>query len=252
MLGKSRWFSTVLVIVLALVGVVGASAGADSGSEQGFLSAINSTRASNGLGSLKMDAGLQSHARKHTSDMISAGNIYHSTSGELQAAAGSGWSKLGENVGRGGTVSSLHQAFMNSSGHRANILGDYNYVGIGTDTSDGVLYVTVVFMKKGSTSSTTTTTTSATTTTSTTTTTTTSTTTTTAPPRTTETTAAPESNEDTNTPASDTVAAPEPESTTTTTAPPTSTTTLIVGPDKPVTPGESCYTATRFGWTCHD
>ena len=41
---------------------------------------------------------------------------------------------------------------MNSSGHAANILGDYNYVGVGTDTSsDGTLYVTVVFMKKGET-----------------------------------------------------------------------------------------------------
>jgi hypothetical protein len=25
-----------------------------------------------------------------------------------------------------------------------------------------------------------------------------------------------------------------------------------VGPDKPVTPGESCYTATRLWWMCHD
>jgi hypothetical protein len=240
--GKSRWFSTVLVVVLTLVGVVGASADADSGSEQGFLSAINSTRASNGLGSLKMDAGLQSHARKHTADMIAAGNIYHSTSGELKAAAGSGWSKLGENVGRGGTVSSLHQAFMNSSGHRANILGDYNYVGIGTDTSDGVLYVTVVFMKKGSTSTPTTTTTAAP-----------STTETTAAPKSTDTTTAPKSTETTDAPAAKTATEPDLQpTTTTTTAPPTTTTTLVVGPDKPVTPGESCYTATRFGWTCHD
>jgi hypothetical protein len=159
--------------------------------------------------------------------MIAADEIYHSSSAELQAAAGSGWDKLGENVGRGGSVSSLHQAFLDSPGHKANILGDYNYVGIGTDTSDnGVLYVTVVFMKKGSTASPTTTTT------------------TTAPPETTETTSA------SPTP---TTKAPAPEQvTTTTTLPPTTTTTLIVGPDKPVTPGESCYTATRLWWMCHD
>lgn len=224
MLGKRRWFSTLLVVVLALVGVLSASALADSGSEQGFLSAINSTRASNGLGSLKMDGGLQSHARKHTADMVAAGDIYHSSSGELRAAGGSGWSKLGENVGMGGTVSSLHQAFMNSPSHRANILGDYNYAGIGTDTKDGVLYVTVVFMKKGSTSTPTTTTT-----------------------------VAAKSKETAQAPAPQTASAPQAQpTTTTTTIPPTTTTTLIVGPDKPVTPGESCYTATRFGWTCHD
>ena len=210
-----------LVVALATIGI-GASAGADSGSEQGFLSAINSSRASAGLGPLKMDGGLQSHARKHTADMIAKGEIFHSTSAELKAAAGSGWSKLGENVGRGGTVSSLHSAFMNSAGHKKNILGDYNYAGIGTDTSDGVLYVTVVFMKKGGS---------------------------TAPPATTSTTAAAPKNDGGS--KTTTTQAPKP-TTTTTTLPPTTTTTLIVGPDKPVTPGNSCYYATRDGWVCHD
>ena len=226
MLGRRRWLASVLVIALAIVGS-SASAIADSGSEQSFLSAINSTRSSSGLGSLKMDSGLQSHARKHTADMIAADEIYHSSSGELQGAAGGGWDKLGENVGRGGSVSSLHQAFLDSPGHKANILGDYNYVGIGTDTSgNGVLYVTVVFMRKGGSGTPTTTTT-------------------TAPDETTETTTAKASTTPTEAPA------PEP-TTTTTTIPPTTTTTLIVGPDKPVTPGESCYTATRLWWMCHD
>ena len=36
---------------------------------------------------------------------------------------------------RGQSPSSLHSAFMDSSGHKANILGDYNYVGIGTDSA---------------------------------------------------------------------------------------------------------------------
>ena len=159
--------------------------------------------------------------------MIDADKIYHSTGDELKAAAGAGWSKLGENVGRGGTVDSLHKAFMASPGHKANILGDYNYAGIGTASSDGVLYVTVVFMKKGGGPTTTTTapaTTTTTTTTKSTTTTTSKSTTTTTPKST----------------------------TTTTTIPPTTTTTLIVGPDKPVTPGESCLAATRFWWMCHD
>lgn len=222
MLGRSRWLALILVVSLTTL-FLSASAGADSGSEQGFLSAINSSRSSAGLGSLTMDGGLQSHARSHTAEMIAADEIYHSSSGELQAAAGSGWEKLGENVGRGGSVSSLHEAFMDSPGHRANILGDYNYVGIGTGTSDnGVLYVTVVFMKKGSSAGATTTT---------------------APPsETTEATAA------SSEPAATAPAAVP----TTTTVPPTTTTTLIVGPDKPVTPGESCFTATRLWWMCHD
>jgi hypothetical protein len=228
MLGKTRWLHILLVVAMATFGL-GASAVADSGSENSFLSAINSSRSSAGLPPLSMDSGLRSHARKHTADMIAAGEIYHSTSAELQAAAGSGWSKLGENVGRGGSVSSLHDAFMKSSGHRANILCDYNYVGIGTDTASGVLYVTVVFMKKGSTATTTTTTAPAPTTT-----------------------AAPKSTPTTKASAPKTTNTTQAPTTTTTTIPPTTTTTLIVGPDKPVTPGESCFAATRLWWMCHD
>lgn len=225
MLGKSKRLSTALVVALAIIGI-SASAAADSGTEQGFLSAINSTRSGNGLGPLTMDGGLQSHARHHTADMIAAGDIYHSSSSELKAAAGSGWTKLGENVGRGGTVESLHKAFMASAGHAKNILGDYNYVGIGTDTKDGVLYVTVVFMKKGGDSS--------------------------SAPATTvapATTTAPKGSSGTQAPAKTTTTQ---ATTTTTTIPPTTTTTLIVGPDKPVIPGVSCYTATRDGWICQD
>lgn len=215
MLGKRKWLSILMVASMATMGL-GLAAGADSATESEFLAKINAERSANGLGALSMDGGLQAHARNHTQDMMDANQIFHSTSAELQAAAGSGWSKLGENVGRGGSVSSLHQAFMNSSGHRANILGDYNYAGIGTGTKDGVLYVTVVFMKKGSTQSTTTTA---------------PTQTTSAPPKTT------------------TTAAP---TTTTTTLPPTTTTTLIVGPDKPVIPGEACVEATLSWWMCHN
>ena len=217
MLGKRKWLPIVLLASLATVSL-GLSAVADSASEAGFLAKINASRAANGLAALSVDGGLRNHARNHTQDMIDADEIYHSSSDELKAAAGSGWSKLGENVGRGGTVDSLHKAFMDSAGHKANILGDYNYAGIGTASSDGVLYVTVVFMKKGGGSTTTTTAPAATTTT--------------------------EAKSTTTT---------QPKTTTTTTIPPTTTTTtLIVGPDKPVTPGESCLVATRFWWMCHD
>ncbi len=241
MLGKRKWLSISLVVALTTIGL-SASAGADSGSEQGFLSKINAERAAAGLGSVSMDAGLQEWARIHTGRMIENNGIYHSSSDELRAAAGSGWSALGENVGRGGSVNSLHNAFMNSTGHCKNVLGGYNKVGIGTDTSNGVLYVTVVFMNKGGSSAnaqnfcpggagsgggTTTTTTAQPTTTS---------------GGSTETTSAPKPAPKQTTPQ---------ETTTTTTLPPTTTTTLIVGPDKPVTPGQSCFTATMFWWMCH-
>lgn len=224
MLGKTRWLAFLMVAFLATTGL-GLAAGADSATESQFLSKINATRAANGLGALTTDGGLTAHARNHSQQMMDADGIFHSTSGELAAAAGSGWAALAENVGRGGTVESLHTAFMESAGHRKNILGDYNYVGIGTGTRDGRLYVTVVFMRKGNTPT----------------------------PTTTEpapATTAPDT--PVTTKASGTTATTAKQTTTTSTAPPTTTTTMDVPPDKPVTPGESCVQATRFWQLCHD
>ncbi|HIE22281.1 MAG TPA: CAP domain-containing protein [Acidimicrobiia bacterium] len=206
--GKWRWLTIFLAASLTTASL-GLVAGAEPATESEFLDLINSSRAAAGLAPLKIDDGLRSHARKHTQDMMDAGELYHSSAEELRAAAGTGWTKVGENVGRGGTPPVLHEAFMNSDAHRANILGDYNYVGIGTGTKDGTLYVTVVFMAKETSTTTTTTTASS--------------------------------------PAT-TAAAKAPATTTAT----TTTTTLIVGPDKPITPGEACLSATRFGWLCHD
>src|SRR5439155_20404421 len=45
-----------------------------------------------------------------------------------QVQPASAW---GENVGCAGDADQMHQAFMRSPGHRANILGDWNAVGVG-------------------------------------------------------------------------------------------------------------------------
>jgi len=135
-----------LVAVAMSLFALAPAASADTDTETEFLSKINATRAANGLGALQLDDALRSYARSHTEDMAAAGEIYHSSEAELTSAAGSGWSGIAENVGKGQSPTSLHNAFMASPGHRSNILGDYNYVGIGTDTSGGSLYVTVVFV----------------------------------------------------------------------------------------------------------
>ena len=237
MQGKRRWLILLLTASMAILGM-GTSAVADSGTEGEFLAKINATRSANGLGSLQVDGGLQSHARTHTQDMMNAGEIYHSSSDELSASGGQGWDRIGENVGRGQSTTSLHNAFMESSGHKANILGDYNYVGIGTGSIDGYLYVTVVFMKKGSVSSPTTTDAPVSST---------------VPAADTPATTEP-SSPDTAKPASTPTTA-APTTTTpapTTTLPPTTTTSLIVPPDKSVTPGQFCIEANRYFQLCHD
>ena len=144
--GRSRRATSLVVVALSLFALAPATT-ADTGTEAEFLSKINSTRAANGLGPLQLDDTLRSHARNHAEDMAEAGKIYHSSEAELTAAAGTGWSGIAENVGRGQSPTSIHNAFMASPSHKMNILGDYNFVGIGTDTSGGSLYVTVVLMR---------------------------------------------------------------------------------------------------------
>lgn len=228
MTGKRRWLSLLLVAALATVGV-SIAASADSGTEAEFIAKINASRASAGLAPLSADGSLTSYAREHTQFMMDGNcsggeTICHSSSGQLGAAGGSGWDKMGENVGRGQSASSLHEAFMNSSGHKANILGDYNYVGVGTGSKDGYLFVTVIFMKKGSTST---------------------------PTTAAETPGTTEGSSPTTTKAAPDNTTTTTIATTTTTIAPT-TTTMIVGPDKAVVPGQACLEAGRFGQLCHN
>jgi hypothetical protein len=78
--------------------------------------------------------------------MADRGELFHSSN---LGSVTSGWERLGENVGVGpDNVSALHTAFMNSAAHRNNILGDFNYVGVGvTIDAAGFMWVTVIFMK---------------------------------------------------------------------------------------------------------
>src|SRR3970282_2534216 len=102
-------------MAVASVLMLATSAGADSGTEDEFLAKINATRSAHGLEPLEIEGGLQSHARTHTRQMMDAGQLFHSSSGELGDAGGQGWGRIGENVGRGPSPTSLPNAFMESS-----------------------------------------------------------------------------------------------------------------------------------------
>lgn len=145
------------MLVVCLFSAPALSASASEASTA--ISLINQERSSRGLNTLKESGSLSSFALNHSQDMAAAGDIYHSSN---LGSAASGWDALGENVGAGGTATSLHGAFMDSPGHRANVLGDWTHIGAGAVIEGGTLYITIVFMKKGSAEVTTTTTVAAT------------------------------------------------------------------------------------------
>jgi len=123
------------------------------------VSHINQSRSAAGLAPLTVHNDLVVGARNHTAKMIPTGTIFHSTSAELSAVT-SGWTVLGENVGKGPNPSVLHDAFMASPSHKANILGNFDRVGVGVGhDAEGRVYVTVMFMKSANAPAPTTTTT---------------------------------------------------------------------------------------------
>lgn len=140
-----------LVALLTAVVVPGAQpALANGGTESEFVAKINAERGAAGLPALQVAGDLTSVARRHSTRMADADNLHHNPN---LSGAVSGWQKVGENVGRGPSVGPIHQAFMNSPGHRRNILdGDFTQVGVGVVVRDGQVWVTEVFRRPAGTS----------------------------------------------------------------------------------------------------
>jgi uncharacterized protein YkwD len=138
--------AVLLSALFAITNPVHADA-ADSGVEAQFVSAINAIRAAHGAQPLHMYGELTGIARGWTDQMVANGGISHNPdfSNEVQAY----WMKLGENVGVGGDVQSLMNAFVNSPAHYRNIIDpDYNYIGVGVSFDDqGRMYTTHDFMR---------------------------------------------------------------------------------------------------------
>lgn len=99
-----------------------------------FLADINDLRTSRGLNALVVDPELTQQARIWASTMNDAGRIFHS--GNLAGGISANWQKLGENVGVGGDVGSLFQAFVDSPSHYENLVDPaYTHVGVGVVVS---------------------------------------------------------------------------------------------------------------------
>jgi uncharacterized protein YkwD len=107
---------------------------------------MNKARRRSGHRKMQLDPELSKVARVHTRAMVRRNLLHHTPATKLRRRV-IGWATLGENVGVGNTVRSLHGAFMNSPAHRRNILySGFRHGGVGVvDKGGGRLWVTVVF-----------------------------------------------------------------------------------------------------------
>lgn len=108
----------------------------------------NNSRVSNGVREVGIHYTISKLARKHSIAMANRGSIFHTTNPSSFYLKGVKWSTWGENVGvTGGTITGMQSAFMNSPGHRSNILNrGFHRVAVGTyRDANGLLWVTVFF-----------------------------------------------------------------------------------------------------------
>ena len=135
-----------LLALLALPLLPRPAAAAEPGIEQEILQLMNAERGARGLAALASRGDLQAVARPWTDRMVSDGRLRHNP--DLGAQAPADWTRIGENIGYGSDARHLHDMWMASSGHRANILGAFNAVGIGvTRDGQGRVWATVDFMQ---------------------------------------------------------------------------------------------------------
>ena len=125
-------------MLAVLVAVVVMALGACSPEEDRGTDLVNQSRASAGLGGMSMNIDLYFKALNWSNKMANEQGLSHSS---LPDGNGYSWCRLGENVGYGYSMDQVHQAFMNSAPHRANILDrGFQSIGVGVTRDGGGRY----------------------------------------------------------------------------------------------------------------
>jgi len=114
--------------------------------EQYLLAAANQDRANQGLPALRLDPVLTQASAFHAREMAEHADISHQFPGEPELAergsnAGVHFSLIAENVGEAPTSVIIHDLWMHSPHHRANLLDpNVNTIGIAIVSRDNQLY----------------------------------------------------------------------------------------------------------------
>jgi len=134
------------VFLILLGGRIAEAQSKSSVAEQYLFSAANAERVQRGVPALRWDATLYRAAVGHAKEMAARASISHQYPGEAGLAergqvAGARFSHIAENVAEAPTAVRIHDAWMNSPGHRDNLLDPMvDSVGISVLSRDGQLY----------------------------------------------------------------------------------------------------------------
>lgn len=137
--------ATTAVLALPIVIGSGAARAADDRAAP-LLISTNASRDAAGVPPLRRASDLDDVAAKHAAVMASLDRLFHNPALTEQVSS---WQIVGENVGVGPDLPSLHRAFLASPTHRANVLRPaFTEVGFGAAVSKGgELWVVEVFRR---------------------------------------------------------------------------------------------------------
>lgn len=117
---------------------------------------VNSERSKAGCGPVSANAQLRTAALRHSQDMAAKDYFDHNSPdgrdpGDRITAAGYRWTTYGENIARGQqTPAEVMEGWMNSPGHRANILNcAFKEIGVGIHEASGGPWWTQAFGARG-------------------------------------------------------------------------------------------------------
>lgn len=117
-----------------------------------ILELVNTHRTGIGKESLSMNTLATDLANEHTFYMIDQNDISHDDFDQRSSKLfeEENATRTGENVAFGQqSAKAVMEAWLNSSGHRENIEGDFTHIGIGViKNNSGVYYFTQIFLKK--------------------------------------------------------------------------------------------------------
>ncbi len=145
-----------LLAVFLLLAVASAKAQSEkpqrSESERNFFDLLNHERSAQGLPELRWDEALSQAARLHVLRLSSLNTLEHQVPGEPALVdrlteAGARFSVIAENIGVGPNPRAIHSGWMDSPGHRKNILDPrFTSVGIAAVRAAGGLFVVQDFV----------------------------------------------------------------------------------------------------------
>jgi uncharacterized protein YkwD len=142
---RGWWKKAALAVGVAATVVVTPiqATAAPTAAESRLLGLINGARDARGLAPLAYRDAVAGTARRHSLRMAREGELFHRPCLTCRIPPAD---LVGENVGMAGSLRRIHRMMMRSGGHRHNILGNFDVVGVGVVKRGGRFWVTEIFL----------------------------------------------------------------------------------------------------------